>query len=51
MRQQTIPALKRQLALLVFRGALVNRTYGLHTNLYIYIFFLTIFGRIYYGPP
>ena len=31
----------------------VNRTYGLHKSLYIYIdfFFLTIFGPIYYSPP
>ena len=28
----------------------VNRTYGIHKNLYIYLFFLTIFGPIYYGP-
>lgn len=30
---------------------IVNRTYGTHKNLYIYLFLLTIFGPIYYGPP
>ena len=32
-------------------GAIVNRTYGTHKNLYIYLILLTIFGPIYYGPP
>ena len=27
-----------------------NRTYGLHKNLYVYLFLLAIFGPIYYGP-
>ena len=35
----------------VLRGTIVNRTYGTHKNLYIYLFLLTIFGPIYYGPP
>ena len=38
-------------ALLVLRGTIVNRTYGLHKNLYIYLFLLKIFGPLYYGPP
>ena len=32
------------------RGAILNRTYGTHKNLYISLFCLTIFGPIYYGP-
>ena len=32
-------------------GAIVNRTYDTHKNLYIYLFLLTMFGPIYYGPP
>ena len=35
----------------LLRGTIVNRTYGLHKNLYIDLFLLTIFGPIYYGPP
>ena len=37
--------------LLLLRGAIVNRTYGTHKNLYIYLFLLNIFGPIYYAPP
>ena len=33
------------------RGTIVNRTYGTHKNLYIFLFSPTIFGPIYYGPP
>ena len=33
------------------RGAIVNRTYGIHKNLYICLFLPTIFGPIYCGPP
>ena len=37
----------------LLRGAIVNRTYGIHNTLYISLFLLliTIFGPIYYGPP
>ena len=35
----------------LFRGTILNRTYGTDNNLYISIFLLTIFGPIYYGPP
>ena len=35
----------------LLRGTLVNRTYGTHKNLYIYLFLLTLLGPIYYGPP
>ena len=37
--------------LLILRGAIVNRTYGTHKNLYTSLFLLPIFGPIYYGPP
>ena len=30
---------------------IVNKTYGTHKNLYIYLLLLTIFGPIYYFPP
>ena len=33
------------------RGTIVNRTYGTHKNLHIYLFLLTIVGPIYCGPP
>ena len=33
------------------RGTIANRTYGKDKNLDIYVFLLTIFGPIYYGPP
>ena len=36
---------------LLLRGTIVNRTYGTHKNLYIYLFSLTIFGPVYYDPP
>ena len=36
---------------LLLRGAIVNRTYGTHKNLYVYLFLLTKIGPIYYGPP
>ena len=36
---------------LLLRGAIVNRTYGKHKNLYIYPFLLTIFCPIFYAPP
>ena len=32
-------------------GNVVNRIYGAHKNIYIYIILLSIFGPIYYGPP
>ena len=32
-------------------GTIVNRTYGSYKNIYNYLFLLTIFGPIYYGPP
>ena len=34
--------------MLILRGTIVNRTYGAHKKLYIYLFLLTIFGPIYY---
>ena len=36
---------------ILLRGAILKRTYGTYKNLYISLFFLTIFGPIYYGPP
>ena len=36
---------------ILLRGTIVNRTYGIHKNLYIYPFLLTIFGPINYVPP
>ena len=36
---------------ILLRGTIVNRTYGIHKNLYITPFLLTIFGAINYGPP
>ena len=36
---------------LLLRGTIVNRTYGIHKNLYIQHFLLTIVGPINYGPP
>ena len=36
---------------IVLRGAIVNRTYGIHKNLYIQPFLPTLFGPINYGPP
>ena len=36
---------------LPLQGTIVNRTYGIHKNLYIYLFLRAIFGPIYYGPP
>ena len=35
----------------LFRGTIVNRTYGKHKNLYIKKILLTIFVPINYGPP
>ena len=36
---------------LLLRGTIVNRTYGIHKKLCIYLFSLTIFGPIYSCPP
>ena len=36
---------------LLLRGTIVDRTCGLHKNLYIQPFLLTVFGPINYGPP
>ena len=36
---------------MILRGNLVNRTYGKNKNLYISVFFTTIIGPVYYGPP
>ena len=36
---------------LVLPGTIVNRTYGIHKNLYVYTLLLTIFGPVNYGPP
>ena len=30
---------------------IINRTYGIHKNSYIYLFLLITFSPIYYGPP
>ena len=37
----------------LLRGTMVNinRTYGTQKHLHVYLFLLTIFGPIYYGPP
>ena len=35
----------------LLRGTILNRTHGIHQNLYISLFLPTIFGPIYYGPP
>ena len=35
----------------LLRGGIIYRTYGTHTNLYIYTFLLTISGPIYYTIP
>ena len=40
-----------EVLILILRGTIVNRTYGTHKNLYISLFFPTIFGPINYGPP
>ena len=37
--------------ILLLRGIIVNRTYGIHKNLFISPFSPTIFGPINYGPP
>ena len=37
--------------IILLRGTLVNRTYGVHKNLYIKPFLLTIFGPVNYAPP
>ena len=57
-RPQSIPYiavsvqyLRTTTLLILLRGIIVNRTYGTHKNLHIYVFSLTIFGPIYYGPP
>ena len=34
----------------LLRGTVVNRTYAIYKNLSIYLFLVTIFGPIYYGP-
>ena len=36
---------------ILLRGAIVNRTYDKHKNLYISLFLLSRFGPFYYGPP
>ena len=38
---------------LLLRGTytILNRIHGTHKNLYTSLFFLTMFGPIYYGPP
>ena len=35
----------------ILRGTIVNRTYGIHKNLYVQAFLPTIFGPVNYGPP
>ena len=42
---------KRSFYLRLLRGTIVNRTYGIHKNLYISLFLLRIFGPVNYGPP
>ena len=39
------------LCMILLRGTIVNRTYGTHKHLHIFLFLLTIFDPIYYGPP
>ena len=39
------------LGIRLLRGGILNRTYGTHKTLYIYLYLLTLFGPIYYGPP
>ena len=41
----------RMLLSLIVRGTIVNRTYGIPKNLYIYLFLSTIVGPTYYGLP
>ena len=35
----------------LLRGTVLSRTYGTHKHLYISLFFLSIFGHVYYCPP
>ena len=42
---------RKVLAALLLRGAIVNRAYGTHKNLYVHLFSLTIFGPIYSWSP
>ena len=46
-------AFEPRLFAILLRGAILNRTYGIHKKLlgvYISLFLLTISGPIYYGP-
>ena len=36
---------------LLLGGGIVNRTFGKHNKLYVSLFFLTVVGPIYFGPP
>ena len=46
-----IAAVPRYAHVQYLRGTIVNRTYGIHKNLYISLYSLTMLGPIYYGPP
>ena len=46
-----VPVIVASIVVLTVVGAILNRTYGINKNLYIYLFLLTMFGSIYYGPP
>ena len=35
----------------ILRGGIVNRTYGTHKNIHIFIFLLKKIDPLYYGPP
>ena len=48
---ETPEGLQKKIEKALLRGAILNRTYGTHKNLYIYLLLLTILGPIYYGPP
>ena len=48
MEGQHVPLVRSGLWL-PLQGTIVNRTYGTHKNLDIYLFLLTIVGPIYYG--
>ena len=52
-KQCTRSVLVQSICIVPVQGTLliVNRTYGTHKNLDIHVFFPTIFGPIYYGPP
>ena len=38
-------------SMFLFRGNIVNRTYGTHKNLYIFLYLLPMFGPVNYVVP